>query len=306
VDTTRTRKRTGRTRRKGNGSSVAGRSSSRERPRDRRSFVEPFVLRHGRGLRRIWRRKASRTAEAYALHGAPAESVLAAFELSHRYRKARFDKRGSGGGDRDVSGFSHERSSGRTSRVTRIDGRRSGERVVKRGPPRSHCIERPRASRCPVSSLRPPSRAVSGGEDGTRRDVARVSTRRKPRDESHRMDGAERRRARGGCAGRRRRAHGWSSQCFGEQKSAERIGVRPSSNASHIARGQADWLEGRNVRAVTARGALENERDGAGVGARHFHRWSETARVACAQASSGSHPEGCGLGDSGSLRAASA
>jgi len=138
VDTTRTRKRTGRTRRKGNGSSVAGRSSSRERPRDRRSFVEPFVLRHGRGLRRIWRRKASRTAEAYALHGAPAESVLAAFELSHRNRKARFDKRGSGGGDRDVSGFSHERSSGRTSRVSRIDGRRSGERVVKRGPPRSH------------------------------------------------------------------------------------------------------------------------------------------------------------------------
>jgi len=117
VDTTRTRKRTGRTRRKGNGSSVAGRSSSRERPRDRRSFVEPFVLRHGRRSRRIWRRKASRTAEAYALHGAPAESVLAAFELSHRNRKARFDKRGSGGGDRDVSGFSHERSSGRTSRV---------------------------------------------------------------------------------------------------------------------------------------------------------------------------------------------
>jgi hypothetical protein len=36
VDTTRTRKRTGRTRRRGNGSSVAGRSSSRERPRDRR------------------------------------------------------------------------------------------------------------------------------------------------------------------------------------------------------------------------------------------------------------------------------
>jgi len=44
------------------------------------------------------------------------------------------------------------------------------------------------------------------GEDGTRRDVARVGTRRKLRNEGHRTDGAERRRARGGCTGRRRRA----------------------------------------------------------------------------------------------------
>jgi len=57
---------------------------------------------------------------------------------------------------------------------------------------------------------------------------------------------------------------------------------------------------------VTARGVRERERYGAGVVARLFQRRCEAARVSCAQASSGSHPEGCGLGDSGSLRAASA
>jgi hypothetical protein len=107
----------------------AGRSSSRERPRDRRTSRGPFVLRHGRELRSDWRWKVSRTAEAYVLHGTPAESVLAAFELSHRTR----DRDSKSERAEEATGISaaltHERPPGGKRRGN-LNRRRSAVRIA--------------------------------------------------------------------------------------------------------------------------------------------------------------------------------
>jgi len=97
------------------------------------------VLRHGRQLRSTWRWKTSRTAEAYALHGAPAEAVLAAFELSHRIAIAIGQSERAEEATGMSAALERDQPRGRTTPGGEWIGReRSEDRVVKRGPPRSH------------------------------------------------------------------------------------------------------------------------------------------------------------------------
>jgi hypothetical protein len=217
------------------------------------------ALRRGRLPRSTWRWKVSRTAEAYAFHEAPAESVLAAFESSRPAAKAA-SAGGTEGGDRDISIFSKGRANGATCRAPRIRGRSSEVRAVKRGPPRSHWH---RAA--PSLSVHGPSPSAKslGGGPARARDGTRVSTRRKLRDEGSRSEGAERRRRDGGRTGRRRDAgvRVGVSEC---RKSVGRIGSRAARGRA-IASGHAGWVKGRHADAVTARGEPESDRSGAGV-----------------------------------------
>jgi hypothetical protein len=205
--------------------------------------------------------------------------------------------------------FSHEQPSGRMKPGgPATSGERSGDRVVKRGPPRSHLHRAAPSFSVPGLHVASSGALPFGADDvegGTRRDSAWVGTRRKPRNESHRPDGIERCRATVAAPGDDEE-HEWSITAFRSAEVGRTHRFPRGTYAISIAGGRAEWLEGTAHLAVTARGGRESERDGAGVVARLFQRRCEAARVSCAQASSGSHPEGCGLGDSGSLRAASA
>jgi len=136
--------------------------------------------------------------------------------------------------------FSHEQPSGRIKPGgPATSGERSEDRVVKRGPPRSHL------HRAAPSFSVPGLHVASSGalpfgaddvEDGTRRDSAWVGTRRKPRQRESSAGRHRKVPGDGGCAGRRRRARvvDYSvSEC------------RSRSNASVSARHVRDLHRGR-------------------------------------------------------------
>jgi hypothetical protein len=139
--------------------------------------------------------------------------------------RSRFEKRESGGGDRDASG-SHVRAAPRrkTPGESESAKERSEDRVVKRGPPRSHLHRAAPSLSVPGPLV---TAAFTGGVGWGGRHAAAT-----PRG-----------RARGASLGTRviewtaskgdgqavtapgdDEKHRCSSQCFGEQKSAERIG----------------------------------------------------------------------------------
>jgi hypothetical protein len=137
--TPRTRKRTGRKGRKGNGESELG---------------DPHhVSAHATDERIVASVRASArvaAAERLAMEGIsdrrsvrpsrdPRGVGLGGLRALASNSRSRFEKRGSGGGDRDVSG-SHVRAGPREKTPGNSESakERSEDRVVKRGPPRSH------------------------------------------------------------------------------------------------------------------------------------------------------------------------
>lgn len=141
--------------------------------------------------------------------------------------RTRAEKRESGGGDRDVSG-SRARAAPRNKTPEEPESarERSEDRVVKRGPPRSHLH---RAA--PSFSVPGPlaTAAFTGGVGWGGRHAARRRAGEHEAQASGRESSSGRRRKAPGKRWLRREttsSTGVRVRCFGEQKSAERIGSR--------------------------------------------------------------------------------
>jgi hypothetical protein len=209
-----------------------------------------------------------------------------------------------GGGDKGVRGdrILHARRKKTPSRCRRC-GRRSGKRAVKRDSPQSRLrIGRPRADRCLL-------RASSGVR---RRGWKR---RHSGRARSREVSGRGRR------LGEVRKVFAWPHRRAGKRREHE------CSSGKRFRSAEVDWTHRRSRRPGALTGRTSDTRGLARTnhrpahdarstgtasehGARAFEASSNHGDVDWlkphAQASSGSHPEGCGLGDSGSPRAASA
>jgi hypothetical protein len=146
----RARKRKGPLAAKGGRFFEARRSSSRERRDGEEGFAVSLVPRRERGARRDCRRKTPWTREAYAFHEAPAEPVLAAFEL-RCWELATAPTPRLEGGDKGVRGDRSNPVRRNKTPPRTIGRRRSETRVVKRVSPQ-RCLlirtARPRANRC--------------------------------------------------------------------------------------------------------------------------------------------------------------
>jgi hypothetical protein len=206
-----------------------------------------------------------------------------------------------GRGDRSARG---ERNrlvlEGRERPRRRATARRSGKRAVKRASPRSRLrgaapsLPRLLCSSLDVrSSTRKDARVVGHG-------AARL------RDESGPRADAER-PPRYGTLRRETTEYGCSSRNgFGVQKSIGRIAGRDARESAPSATHGHARLSSKESRGQGTAPARRSSEDGA-----RASRRAATIMVTRegskphAQASSGSHPEGCGLGDSGSPRAAS-
>jgi len=197
------------------------------------------------------------------------------------------------GGDKGVRGERDRfEAEGRQRPRTRSTGRRSGRRAVKRGSPRSRLHRK-------APSPKVPAPRVSGrAEPHAKTTFAWSST--EPQGSGKRAT------LRGRCAGNRRstsarverfrsaevdRTHRRSRRPVEMCAEKRTAGTRDLARTN---RGSRTRPPGGS-RAKTVRGPSPRLSKKGDAG------WSKPP----AQASSGSHPEGCGLGDSGSPRAAS-
>jgi hypothetical protein len=164
--------------------------------------------------------------------------------------RSRFEKRESGGGDRDISG-SHARATPRrkTPGESESAKERSEDRVVKRGPPRSHLHRAAPSLSVPGLFA---TAALTGGIGWGGRHAARRRAGEHEAQASERESSNGRRRKASGTRWLRRETTKSTrvvGQCFGEQKSAERIGVRPArTRVTSRARRRTGSREGTSAR----------------------------------------------------------